>query len=81
MGETKADIAALAGCFGRVICIEIDLELKATILECNKFVDVVDAAVEEFKYMIIDGQTVAAICSTTGAPNALGDSAVHDLVL
>ena len=30
LGETKADIAALAGCFGRVICIKIDLELKVT---------------------------------------------------
>lgn len=61
LAETKADVAELAGRFGRVIRIEVDLQLEAIMLEYREDISVVEAAVEKFNCMVIGGQTVTAI--------------------
>ena len=79
LAETKADVAELGGRFGRVVRIEVNHQLKAIILVYNEEADVVDAAVEKFNCMVIGGQTVTAIRSTTGGANLPGGSAIDDL--
>ena len=78
LSETKADIADIAGRFGRVIRIEVDLRRQAIMLEFREDISVVEAAVEKFNGMVIGGQSVSAFHTAKGESIPIGGVELHE---